>query len=92
MTYLRELRDDELILLHHVDTSAWFDCPAAAVDAWLARGWEVADPEDRPAEANPVVEELAKFQAEQAKAAAAAKPAKKAKSTTSAPSGDEEKE
>lgn len=88
---MTDLRDDELVLMHHRDTDAWFECPAAAADAWRARGWEVADPDDRPAEPNPVVEELAAFQAEQAKTAT--KPAKKAaKSTTSASSGNEEKE
>lgn len=88
---MADLRDDELVLMHHADTNAWFECPAAAIDAWRARGWEIADPDDRPADPNPVVEELAAFQAaEQAKAA---KPAKKAaKSTASASSGDESKE
>lgn len=91
---MADKRDDELVLMHHPDTAAWFECPAAAVDAWRARGWEVADPDTKPAEPNPVVEELASFQAELA--AAAEKPAKKAatKSTATkpAPSGDEEKE
>lgn len=92
---MAEMRDDERVLLHHPETDAWFDCPAAAVGAWRARGWEVADPADRPAEPNPVVEELAAFQAELA-AAAEEKPAKKAAAkstvTKSAASGDEEKE
>lgn len=91
---MAELRDDELVLLHNPETGGWFECPAAAVEAWRARGWGVADPEERPAEPNPVVEELAAFQAEQARAAeVAGKPAKKAaKSTVPAPSGDDEKE
>lgn len=93
---MTEKRDDELVLMHHADTDAWFECPAAAVDAWKARGWEVADPKDRPAEPNPVVEELAAFQAELATAAvekpAAKKATAKSTATKSAASGDEEKE
>jgi hypothetical protein len=89
---MTDLRDDELVWMHNAETGGWFECPAAAVQAWQARGWEVADAKERPAEANPVVEELAAFQAERAKAAAA-KPAKRAaKSTAPASSGDEEKE
>lgn len=57
MTDPHELRDDDLILMRNTETGGWFDCPAAAVDAWRARGWEVADPDERPAEANPVTEE-----------------------------------
>jgi hypothetical protein len=91
---MTDLRDDELVLMHNAETDGWFECPAAAVESWRARGWEVADPDERPADPNPVVEELAAFQAESAaRAAEAAKPAKKAaKSTAPAPSGDEEKE
>lgn len=88
---MTDLRDDELVWMRHTDPdhSGWFQCPAAAVPAFEARGWVVADGEP-PAEPNPVTAELAAFQAEQAKAA---KPAKRAvKSTTSAASGDEEKE
>lgn len=103
MIAMAELRDDELVLMHNAETGGWFECPAAAVEAWQARGWEVADPDERPAEPNPVTEELTAFQVEQAaKAAEAAKSAKKseadksarkaAKSTTSATRGDEEKE
>lgn len=83
-------RDDEFVWMRHTDPElpGWFQCAAAAVPAFEARGWEVADPDERPAEENPVVAELAAFQAGQAKATA--KPAKKAvKSSTSAPSGDE---
>lgn len=89
---MTDLRDDELVWMCHTDPdhNGWFQCPAAAVAAFEARGWEVAVGEP-PAEPNPATAELAAFQAEQAKAAA--KPAKKAaKSTTSAASGDEEKE
>lgn len=104
MTDVKNLRDDELVLMHHDDTDAWFECPAAAVDAWRARGWEVADPEDRPAEPNPAVQERIGFEAQHAEsaaeesdegpaAAAAKKSAKRVtKSTTPAPRGDEEKE
>jgi len=92
---MTELRPDELVWMRHTDPehAGWFQCPAAAVAAFEARGWQVAD-EDPPPEPNPAVVELAAFQAEQAKSAsAAAKPAKRApKSTVPASSGDEEKE
>jgi hypothetical protein len=92
MTVMK-LRDDELLWMRHTDPehAGWFQCPAAAVEAFRARGWELAEG-DPPPEPNPAVAELAAFQAEQAKAEAA-KPAKKAaKSTTSATRDDEEKE
>lgn len=91
---MADLRDDELVWMRHTDPehNGWFRCPAAAVDAFRARGWEVADGEP-PAEPNPVTAELAAFQAEQAAKAEAAKPVRKsAKSAASAASGDDEKE
>lgn len=107
---MTDMRDDELVWMHHTDPDhdGYFQCPAAAVPAFEARGWERSDP---PEEHNPVTAEhnawLAELAAtreleaaEEAKAAATAKSAKKAtasaksatKSTTSAARGDEPKE
>ncbi len=37
----------DFVWLRHPGTGGVFRCPAVAVDAWLARGWE---PGDEPAE------------------------------------------
>lgn len=91
---MTDLRDEDLVLMRHTDPehTGWFRCPAAAVAAFEARGWEVAEG-DPPPEPNLAVAELAAFQAEQEAKAAQGKPARKAaKSTAAASSGDDEKE
>lgn len=46
---------DDFVWLKHPDTGGHFRCPAAAVDDWLANGWQVAG--EPPAEPNPVAAE-----------------------------------
>jgi hypothetical protein len=64
--------DTEFVWLKHPDTGGYFRCPAAAVEDWLANGWEVAD--EPPAESNPVTAENLAWREQQDQAAT--KPAK----------------
>lgn len=42
------------VWLRHPETKGHFECPAAAVDDWIAMGWERSDPPEEP---NPVIAE-----------------------------------
>ena len=79
--------DDDFVWLKHPNTGGHFRCPAAAVDDWLDRGWEVAD--EPPAEPNPVAAEHLAWREQQDQAAAVAAEQTDSKPTKSARRGAE---
>lgn len=58
---------DERVWLRHPDTGGAFHCPVAALNAWMALGWERGE---APVEVNPAIAERVAF--EQARQAAQA--------------------
>lgn len=62
--------DDDFTWLHHPDTDGYFRCPNAAVKAWTARGWELAEgppPEEDKTRDEPMLAALREaLEAEQA--------------------------
>jgi hypothetical protein len=82
--------DEDFVWLHHPDTDGYFRCPAAAVKAWVGRGWEPADeppPEQDKTRDEPMLAALREaLAAEQAPAEPADEPGepeeKNAKPTT----------